>query len=344
MPAEKYSEDDLIRLAGSFPTKSAMAIGLGLNKRALQRRIKRIEDRKGIRVIPGEQFEIEDDCHELRPVEDLIAERKLKFQNKRKYEDYNKLINVRVNIDGPIGILHFGDPHVDDDGTDIGLLESHVKLVRDTDGLFGANVGDTTNNWTGRLGRLYSQQSTSAQEAWQLAEWFLTQIPWLYVIGGNHDCWSGAGDPLRWILEHAGSIYKSSEVRLGLKFPNGNQVRINAHHDFSGSSQWNPAHGPMKAAQFGFRDHILVNGHKHISGYGILKCPSTGTISHCVQVSSYKVYDRFAREKGFRDQSISPCALTVIDPSLDGNHPDAVKVFWQPECGAEYLKWLRSKR
>ena len=33
---------------------------------------------------------------------------------------------------------------------------------------------------------------------------------------------------------------------------------INCRHDFKGSSQWNPAHGPMKAVMMGVRDAIKV--------------------------------------------------------------------------------------
>jgi hypothetical protein len=38
-------------------------------------------------------------------------------------------------------------------------------------------VGDTTNNWTGRLARLYADQSTSAAQAWRIAEWLVNLEP-----------------------------------------------------------------------------------------------------------------------------------------------------------------------
>lgn len=289
----------------------------------------------------GNGMDVTNPPEELQPVEDLVEERKRKFTYKQAHERGRALIPVKVRMPGPIGILHFGDPHVDDDGTDIGLLEYHTNLCRETEGLFAANVGDTTNNWVGRLARLYGEQSTSAAEAWQLAEWFLNRTPWLYVIGGNHDAWSGQCDPLKWILRTQAAVYQSSEVRLNLVFSNKREVRVNAHHDFAGHSQWNPAHGAMKAAQMGFRDHILVNGHKHVSGYGLVKCPATGVISHCIQVASYKIYDRYARDKGFRDQFISPSVLTVIDPDADSM--GLVTVFHSIDEGVDYLKFKRRK-
>jgi hypothetical protein len=280
---------------------------------------------------------------EHRPVEDLIAERKAKYAQKAAFEEASKLVPVKVNLAGPIGILHFGDPHVDDDGTDIAALERHTDLVRETKGLFGANIGDTTNNWVGRLARLYGEQSTSSSEAWQLAEWFIGRCDWLYLVGGNHDQWSGSGDPLNWIKREGSALYQPSQARIRLDFPNGESVRVNARHDFSGHSQWNPAHGIAKALMMGVKDHLAVAGHKHVSGYNIIKDADTGLACHALRIASYKVHDRYAKEKGFPDHAFGPAAVTVINPALPNTHPDLVKVFWDPEEGADFLKYARKR-
>jgi hypothetical protein len=60
-------------------------------------------------------------------------------------------------------------------------------------------------------------------------------------------------------------------------------------------------------------------------------------------VASYKLYDSYAKERGFRDQTLSPACLTVIDPDLAEDHPDMIKLFWDPMEGVEYLKWKRGK-
>jgi hypothetical protein len=279
------------------------------------------------------------------PIDELVERRKREFEHKREHMDARKLIPVIVKSSLPIGILHFGDPHLDDDGTDLGLVEDHAKLVRDTPGLYGATPGDTTNNWIGRLARLYAQQGTTACDGWRLAEWFIHEVrDWLYLVGGNHDLWSGSGDPLHWIAARAGALYQPSEVRIALRFPNKAEVRINCRHDFAGRSQWNPAHGPMKALFLGVRDHIAIAGHTHESAYGLLKDPQSGITMHGLRVASYKTYDRYALDHGFRDQTLSPCALTVIDPRLPPTHPGIVQVFWDPFQGAEYLGWLRKRQ
>ena len=330
---------------------------LGIDGKTVRNRLQYAEQRLGLEVDRSKspywmysrtakknvEFSVAPLPEDDLPVEEIVAHRKRQFAKKKAHEEARRLIPVKVKVRGPIGILHFGDPHVDDDGTDIEALEHDKMLCMKTDGLFAANVGDVTNNWIGRLARLYGDQSTSKPQAWKLAEWLLSDLKLLYLIGGNHDGWSGAGDPLKWIARQTDSLYQSSEVRLRLDFWNEREVRINARHDFGGSSQWNPAHGPMKSVFHGVRDHIAICGHKHKSGYGIIKDPDSGIACHAIQVASYKLYDRYARDHNFRDQSLGPACLTVIDPTLGNDHPDLVKPFWNTDEGADFLKYRRAK-
>lgn len=279
---------------------------------------------------------------ELPPNEELVAERIKRFQRTREARDARKLIPIKVNLPGPICVVHMGDPHVDDDGTDLGLLAHHLELVKNTKGMFGANVGDMQNNWVGRLSHLWGQQSTSGAEAWALTEWLVTSIPWLYLVGGNHDIWSGVGDPIKWMIERCRGIYEWYGVRLALQFPNGREVRVNARHDFKGHSQWNPAHGVGKAVRMGWRDHILTCGHKHVSGWMILKDPANGMLSHAIRVGSYKVFDRYADEKNLTDENLAACA-TVIDPDAE-REEDLVTPMWSIDRAAEFVTYLRKTR
>jgi transposase-like protein len=281
---------------------------------------------------------------EERPVAEILRDREREF-DRHANAHTDKLIPVKVKLSGPVGILHFGDPHLDNPGCDIYAVQRHVRLVQQTEGMFAASVGDMQDNWIGRLAMEWANSTTTASEAWKLVEWFVHALAprLLYLIGGNHDAWSGAGDPLRWISAQAGTQMQPSEARLQLVFPNGREVRINARHDFAGTSQYNPAHGQMKAALFGTRDHVNISGHKHTSGYGVLKCMHQGILMHCIQVASYKLYDRYARDRGFRDQNISPACVTIIDPDAE-REEDLVTMFWSPERAAEVLTALRSKR
>jgi hypothetical protein len=93
----------------------------------------------------------------------------------------------------------------------------------------------------------------------------------------------------------------------------------------------------------GWRDHILTCGHKHVSAYGILKCPATGLISHAIRAAGYKIHDRYGKELGLPDGNFGPTAVTIIDPSKDDDQAGLITVFWDVQEAAEFLTWKRSK-
>jgi len=282
------------------------------------------------------------DLPDPAPTADELRERRGKdFARKWAAAEARKLIPVDITIAGPVGIAHFGDPHVDDDGTDIRLLERHCAIINSTPGMFAGNVGDYRNNWIGRLARLWMDQSTSARDARILAEWLLKACPWLYLVGGNHDAWSGVDDPVEWISHQVNALHQPFACRMALRFPNRRVVRVNARHDFKGHSEWNTAHGVAKAARIGWRDHILTCGHTHVSGYQVLKDPSNGLVSHALRVASYKSLDRYAIEKGLPDQNIFACPVTIVQPQYADDDVRLVTTIFDPELAADFLTHLR---
>lgn len=326
--------------------ESKAAEFLGLDRRTFSSRLKSAQLKSATGSLRAEKpFKTPDLPDSAPSAEELLRRRKFDFERVKASKDARKLINVPVDIDGPIGIVHMGDPHVDDDGTDVGKLEDHVKVINRTEGLFGANLGDIQNNWIGRLARLYGEQSTSHEDAWVLTEWLVSSVQWLYLVGGNHDCWSGVGDPLKWIAKQSYNDLHYHGVRLNLCFPNTKTVRVNARHDFAGHSMWNPAHGPMKAVQGGWRDHILTCGHKHVSfAAGPLKDPASGLLSWAIRCAGYKTYDRYAEEKGLPDQNAFAACVTIIDPQYSDDDPRLVTVICDVNEGADYLKFKRKKK
>lgn len=312
----------------------------------MQTRYIEAQRRNGGEPFPEEvrDFNVEPLPDELPTADELRDRRRRQFARKREAATARDLVTVNIKCDGPVGIALFGDPHVDDNGTDIELLERHVDIVNKTEGLFAGNVGDYSNNWVGRLARLYGQQSLSAAEAWVLVEWLVRAVPWVFLIGGNHDCWLGEGDPIKWMAKSARVQYESHGMRLGLTLPSGRVVRLNARHDFSGRSIYNTAHGPAKAAQFGWRDHVLVCGHTHVSGHNVLRDPMSGLISHALRVGSYKTFDRYAEEKGLPNQTFMVAPVVVIRPQFADNDNRFLTVLYDPETGADFLKFLRRKK
>lgn len=331
---------DAIAAHGS---QAAAADALGLHRGTFHQRVKQARAWAATGAYAAKPFEIDDLPSELPTADELLARRKQQFAKKKDAHEARALVPVRITCDGPVGIAIPGDPHLDDNGTDIALIQEHVEIINTTEALFALGIGDYSNNWIGRLARLYGQQSTSAAEAWVLVEWYVQAVRWLALIAGNHDVWSGDGDPIKWMAKSARVQYEAHGVRLGLTFPNGRVIRVNARHDFTGRSQYDTAFGVAKAARMGWRDHILVAGHTHVSGYHPLRDPSSGLISHAIRVGSYKTFDRYAEEKGLPNQTFAVCPVAIIDPSEPDESNRCVVVLFDPEEASDYLTWKRKK-
>lgn len=274
--------------------------------------------------------------------EELKSRQISDFTRLHAHKEAAKLIRVNVRIDGPYGVMAMGDPHLDDAGTNWPLLDAHTRLIQRTEGLFGANVGDLSNNWIGRLARLYANQNVSRSRALILIEGWLREVRWLWIDPGNHDLWSGADDPVRWITRFAGIHYKWQGSRLELVPPSGASVVVNSRHDHPDYSQWHPTHGPLKAATMdGYGDDIYTCGHIHAGAYHLHVHP-TAKLSHVLRLSSYKVYDQHKDERGFRDANL-PAGVFVVNP-LAPTNTGRVTFFADPEAGADYLTFLRRPR
>jgi len=331
------TNEEVVEAVERLGSMRAAAREFGLDESSVRRRYHRTQARPEAPPV----FEAEALPEADEPIEEFVARRAQAFARKRRAEDARKLIGVRVNIEGPFGILHMGDPHLDDDGCDLDTLMLHMRIARETPGLLAGNVGDFRNNWIGRLARLYAHQGTTAHDGKRLVEWFIREVPWLYLISGNHDVWSGVDSPVDWLARQVGAVHDAHGVRLALRPPKGREIRVNTRHDHSGHSQWNPAHGPMKTAMMGWRDHILLSGHRHVFGMGVTKDPMTGLWSHAIRVGTYKVYDEYAKSNGFPEHNL-PAVVTVINPCAE-REEGVVEVIKDVEAAADYLTFLRRR-
>ena len=119
------------------------------------------------------------------------------FDRKHEAKEARRLVTVPVKLDGPFGVALFGDPHVDDPGTDIRLLESHMNIVRRTKGLMAGNVGDYSNNWIGRLARLHAEQTTAGALGHDLLQLVQVLRMVLAVADGAGECPADGQGPHR---------------------------------------------------------------------------------------------------------------------------------------------------
>lgn len=331
-PLDPTEARDAIKREGS-QRKAAAALGVPVTTlRYMAAKAEPAEDTIDIPVLPSAEPSIDE----------LLAFREAEFNRRRDAEEAIKLLPMQVRSDEPMGLVLFGDPHLDDSGCDIRQVRHDVETIRDTPGLYGACIGDVTNNWVGRLAGLYGAQGTTAAQAWMLAEWFVTSTSWLFMVAGNHDLWSGKGDPLKWFTRHAKTPYLAHGVRIALRFPGGREVRINARHTHKGHSQYHGTHGALRKSLFGDRDHVYVSGHIHESSYMLRPGPNCSIFHHLIQLGAYKRYDDFAQQIDAIDRNGFPSGTIVIRPDQDERR--LVTFFADVAEAAEYLTWLRARR
>src|SRR6185295_12348433 len=191
MANKPHTDDELRNFVSDrarYKDSVEMAKALGMPARTVRTRLEEAK-RRGLVDPRPDPIEIPDFPDEDISVEDIIKLQSQRFTKRMASHNAHTWFPIKVKSNKPIGICWFGDPHLDDNGCNWPVLERHVELCKTTEGLFGANVGDTTNNWAGRLVRLYANQDTSAKTARRLAEWFMLNsgVRWLIWLLGNHD-------------------------------------------------------------------------------------------------------------------------------------------------------------
>ncbi len=281
-----------------------------------------------------------------RSIDELITHRIAESKRAREYEEAIKLITVKIDTPGPIGLMVFGDPHIDNPGCDFALLKSHLEIAAQRqEYVFAGNIGDLRDNWIGRLERLYAQTTVSAKETWRLVEWMMRDagVRWTWLVRGNHDAWAGINDPLDWIVRGSGvGVDQDSGLRISFRHPNGIETRLHARHDFRGNSEYNPLHALKKETLYGRRDHVIVAGHRHI-GADAGDVNGDGSVFRMVRVSGYKVSDSYRQTIGAQAKPMHPAAMIIVDPDQPDCSSSRVWVSPDVETGAEYLDWIRAR-
>jgi len=277
------------------------------------------------------------------PPEELINSLVKRFERRKAHRDAKLWRKFTVPVAGPYALMFFGDPHIDDNGCDWSLFRRHCELARDTEALYAVNVGDTTNNWMGRLARLWAEQDTSSGTARKLVKWLFNDsgVPWFLWLMGNHDTWPGpvGSETLERFRPEAVAMEEWG-AKFTLVSPNGVELRVHASHDFPGHSQWNPLHGPMKEALWGDHAHLYVAGHKHNWALFNGEHNHRGNIFWLARARGYKVIDHYADLHGFGSQSHGHSILAVVDPDAPEG-PKRLMCFSDPFEGADYLKFKR---
>jgi len=272
-----------------------------------------------------------------REIDDIIKVRKEIFKYEKQKDQYFSNVPIKFKENKAIGILFMGDPHLDNQATDLELFEKHLELARKNENVFIIGLGDYLDNWVGYLSKLFAKHSITQEEAFALLKYYFDNLHILACVLGNHDVWNLFEVYFREVLGEECIV--AEDIRLNLQFPNDTNVTIRMRHSFSGRSQYNPAFPLVKQAIFNKPDDIICMGHTHQFGYQMYVQPDN-KISHCFVVGSYKRFDEYGKKFMTHDTNITPAVLAVINPS-DSSF-DRIKLFLDIEKGIEYLNFLNN--
>lgn len=267
--------------------------------------------------------------------EEIIDHALKRFDRKYAIKNAKKWREIHIPTKKPIVLLFMGDPHLDDDGCNWRLLMRHIEIAK-MPNVFTVNIGDTTNNWSGRLERLYSYQESSVATAHKLAKWFMCEagITWLCWIFGNHDQW-GHGAEILQAMNTEGIVMEDWQARIKLTFPNGVDVPIWVAHDFPGHSMWNSMHGATKAARMRGGAHIYACGHKHTWGIQHEENADLGEVTWLIRARGYKYMDHYADTRMYAQGRYGATIAAVIDPNASDS-VGAIQCFADPELAIAY--------
>lgn len=278
---------------------------------------------------------------ELKPQE-IAAQAAKNFAKHLAARDARRWMEIKVKSNKPIGVAFVGDPHLDNNGCNWPLLNRDIDILANTPGMHAVNMGDITDNWVGRLIRLYADQEMSKKQAWKLAAWFMNSagISWMCHILGNHDAWNDG--PYLIKANAAPQVpVEDWQSRFKICFPNGSFVKVHASHDFPGSSIWNDLHGAQKASMLLEQADIYACAHKHSWAIKQSENAQRGFISWLIRARGYKFLDSYADQLGFGSQQFGATITAIIDPSATG--PTRIQMFADLVEAARYLTYLRAR-
>lgn len=276
--------------------------------------------------------------------EEILGMMEKRFEKRLQHQNALRWFPIKFSNQEPVGIVVIGDPHLGSNGCNVPLLKQHIKLMTSTLNCYAVNIGDTADNWGGRLMRLYAENDVSKSTERKLARWFLQDsgIPWICWLEGNHDYMDGGfATYLRAINANVIPMV-DWRARFRLVFPGDIECRIDAAHNHKGTSMWNPLHGQTRAAHMDESADIYVAGHHHTWALMTQEMPG-GDIIHLARARGYKYIDDHAHRSGFYEQQHGASIMFVIRPKHADNSIKFIRSFADVEDGCEYLKIVRKK-
>lgn len=329
------SPAEAARAVAEYGAKSKAARALGVGWNVIDRAYRKYESDNTPRIVANDLPE--DDI----PIEDIIGNMSTRFTKRLQHQKAKESREFHVPGTGPYAVVWFGDPHLDDDGCNWPKLQADIDEIKKRQNVYGASIGDVTNNWVGRLTRLYANQETSSKTAYKLAKWFMLDagIPWLIWILGNHDTWNDGELVLR---EMSGNkIVMEDWMQMITMVRDGKRFTTMAAHNFKGHSEINTSHGARKYALRSKPADLYVQGHLH--HYEMLHGtnPEKEHMFWIARMAGYKTLDSYSRNLGHGAQTEGESIVAIFhtDPATPS---ERVQCYGNVEYGLRMFDKVRS--
>lgn len=279
------------------------------------------------------------DTHE--PIDQLRKRLRENFERKHARRLAETWLPIGIPEQGAFAFVWFGDPHLGDDSCNMPLLEDHVAICRQP-GVYGACVGDYSNNWVGRLVRKYGDQETGRSSERELIKWFAKDcgVDWRLWLVGNHDMWN-EGEAILGLIVDKAFYVASWQAQITLRGIR-DEWKVHAAHSFPGQSMWNSNHGGLRQARMNSPAELLVEGHTHNFGLQSFERPGDGRVANLVQTRGYKWHDEYATVKGYYQGQSGASVMTVFNPDAK-TAAGRITCFGDLETGADFLQFLRKR-
>jgi hypothetical protein len=276
------------------------------------------------------------------PASRILDHMEARFRQRLEHANSLRWFEFSVKDTKPIGIMWFGDPHLGNNGCNIPLLRRDIEIAVSADGMYAANLGDTADNWGGKLMRLYGESDVSRKTERRLARWFLQDagIPWILWLEGNHDQMDGAFTAYLRAINASVIPMMDWRAKFKIQFPNGAVCRVDAAHNHKGNSMWNELHGQERAAIMDETADLYIAGHHHDWGIKRKELPC-GTVVTLARARGYKFIDSYAHRGNFVTMKRGSSIVTIIDPMAD--QAGRVHAFDDAAEASEFLKWKRKR-
>lgn len=224
---------------------------------------------------------------------------------------------------GPVALVFMADLHLGSSGVDYERLFAEARIVRELPNTWLVLVGDLLDNFVhSKLMHVRHQAQASIDDEWALVRRFLEIVaPKLLVsVGGNHERWTltlAGIDYFRSVLAQIvpRAIYDANDVLIRVKVGKiGIDLRV--RHQWQGNSIYNATHGIERAARFDQNFALGVGAHTHVASLA-RQFVVNGRTHLALLCGSYKVYDPFARERGFAQANGDTAVAAVLFPDGD---------------------------